>query len=413
MPQAEALAIRGGDILAVGSNEVILALSGSETKVIDLGSRALLPGFVDTHAHLFLRAMPNLGLTHEEAQKLVLSGGITTIAELYVPPHIHDEMRDFEAQGKLRIRTSLYLLYIDPCGTFQGDWYLDHPPVLDPTQMLRIPGIKIYSDGGSCGQAAFSYDLPNPRDPNYPQGNLFLTEEELTEDVAQVQAAGYQAVIHALGDRAVETVQDALEAVLEGGPNTYRHRIDHNRFIRADLMPRYGEIGIIPSVVGGPRTCLFVDQGGVSRFGEAAHPMYVPYRALLDANPGLPVAWYTDLPTRRDGVLVRPIPDLHWLVTRKQLRDDGVTVCEPMDWLAAWAITVEEALRMMTINAAYALFMEEKVGSLKPDKFADLIILSENPLTVEPDSLINLEVLMTMVGGRVEHCAEGHETLCP
>ena len=56
----------------------------------------------------------------------------------------------------------------------------------------------------------------------------------------------------------------------------------------------------------------------------------------------------------------------------------------------------------MTINAAYALFMEEKVGSLKPGKFADLIILSDNPLTVAPDSLIDLEVLMTMVGGRVE-----------
>ena len=68
---------------------------------------------------------------------------------------------------------------------------------------------------------------------------------------------------------------------------------------------------------------------------------------------------------------------------------------------------------MMTIDAAYALFMEEKIGSLKPGKFADPVILSDNPLIVDPNSLIDLEVLMTMVAGRVEHCVPGHEALCP
>ena len=67
----------------------------------------------------------------------------------------------------------------------------------------------------------------------------------------------------------------------------------------------------------------------------------------------------------------------------------------------------------MTINAAYALFMEDAVGSLKPGKFADLIVLSDNPLTVEPDALIDLEVLVTMVGGRSEYCTSSSEALCP
>ena len=73
---------------------------------------------------------------------------------------------------------------------------------------------------------------------------------------------------------------------------------------------------------------------------------------------------------------------------------------------------VEEALQLMTIEAAYALFMEEKVGSLKPGKFADLIVLSANPVRIDPDSLKDLKVLVTMVGGRVEYCASGYEQLC-
>ncbi len=68
---------------------------------------------------------------------------------------------------------------------------------------------------------------------------------------------------------------------------------------------------------------------------------------------------------------------------------------------------------MMTINGAYALFMEDKIGSLIPGKFADLIVLSDNPLTVDLDAIVEIDVLMTMVGGKVEHCVEDPEWVCP
>lgn len=68
---------------------------------------------------------------------------------------------------------------------------------------------------------------------------------------------------------------------------------------------------------------------------------------------------------------------------------------------------------MMTIEGAYALFREAEVGSLEPDKFADIIILSGDPLTVDPNTLKDLDVLMTMVGGQVEWCVPGYEALCP
>ena len=88
---------------------------------------------------------------------------------------------------------------------------------------------------------------------------------------------------------------------------------------------------------------------------------------------------------------------------------DGETICDTPEWLAHKMLTVDQVLPMMTIEAAYALFRDEEVGSLRAGKLADLIILSDNPLTVEPNAIKDLEVSMTMVGGRVAYCAPGYE----
>ncbi len=121
------------------------------------------------------------------------------------------------------------------------------------------------------------------------------------------------------------------------------------------------------------------------------------------------MAWHSDVSAGGR----RPIRDLYDFVTHKAISGSDGSVCTPPDWFATQVISVEEALRLMTINAAYALFMEDEVGSLKVGKFADLIILSDSPLLVAPDDLINVEVLMTMVGGQVEHCLPGYEAICP
>lgn len=100
-------------------------------------------------------------------------------------------------------------------------------------------------------------------------------------------------------------------------------------------------------------------------------------------------------------------------MTRKQAEDDRVTVCDPPEWIQDDTLTVDQALPMMTRESAYALFRDEELGSLAPVKFADLIILSASPLTANPDTLLETRVLMTMVGGKVEFCATGFESLCP
>ena len=412
LPKAEALAVLGEDILAIGTNEEIQALSGSETRVIDLGGKTILPGFVDPHTHTLTYG----GLTLEEAQQITLEGGTTTVGAAAISPdRLNNLMQQLEST-KLRIRTSLYLTYNLKCSPLDGTWLLEYPPMLDTNEMIRFPGIKIFGDKGymACGLGAMSVELPPElvaERGGGPYGDLILSLEEMTQVIAKHQALGYQVIIHATGDRTVETALDAIEAALAGKPNTFRHRIEHNDFVRPELLSRYGEIGIVPIIRGRSWSpvCSLNENDGVHWFGESVHPWFYLHRSLLDANPGLPIAWHSD----GASTTKHPIRDLYFLVTRKEISGDGVTACEPPDWFVAEAITVEEALRLMTINAAYALFIDEKVGSLMPGKFADLIILSDNPLTVDPDSLIDLAVLMTMVGGRVEYCQVGYETLCP
>jgi hypothetical protein len=100
------------------------------------------------------------------------------------------------------------------------------------------------------------------------------------------------------------------------------------------------------------------------------------------------------------------------MVTRRQANADG-SICEPPDWLAAGALRIEEVLPMMTIHAAYASFSDDMVGSIAEGKLADLVILSDDPLTLESDALKDIQVLMTMIDGKVEYCAAGSESLCP
>ena len=402
-PRAQALAIQGEQIVAVGSDEQVLALRGPQTQTIDLQGRTIMPGFVDAHSHLFNDA-GLAGLDIDQAQQQALEYGITTFADMFVAPDFLQEMQDYQQAGKLRIRTSLYLAYTTNCGDVLGDWYQEFPPTRVPGELLRIGGVKIFADGGTCGRSALSTGYP---DGGY--GDLWFTQDELNQAVASIQAAGYQVAIHAQGDLAIEQAQNAIAYSLGGSPNLPRHRIEHNPFARPDLLGRYSEIGIIPIAWGTYPTCAEVkDSYYSSYFGKEPMPWLEDWRAFLDVNPDLPVAWHSDFPSAS----LDPFLHLFSYVTRQEIDEDG-TICQPPEWLASHSITIQEALPMMTINAAYALFRDTEIGSLQPGKWADLIIISDDPIAIDPLEILDLEVWMTMVGGTVEYCRPRHETLCP
>jgi len=397
---AEAIAIRDEMIQAVGQDAQVLALQGPQTQLIDLQGHALMPGFVDPHTHVFNDAW-RMELDLAGAQELALENGVTTLANMYVPPHFLQEMQDFESAGKLRVRTGLYLLYTNNCGEPQGDWWTAYPPTHEPGEMLRITGVKLFTDGGTCGCPAYSYD-----DPRCGYGDLFFTQQELNAALDEIQATGYQAALHAIGDRAIEQVLNAIEYALDGRPNTLRHRIEHNAVLRDDMLTRYTEVDPVAVVFTVFPAC---EQYHVPP--EPYQPWHWRWPELIDANPGLHVSWHSDTPWI--GPPEAPLLHLYSMVTPYEVGYDGQTVCDTPAWLAHKMLTVEQALPMMTTEAAYALFREQEVGSLKAGKFADVIILSDSPLAVDPEQIKDIEVWMTMIGGQVEYCASGQESFCP
>jgi len=402
LPIYQAIAIRNELILALGTNEEILALASPLTHTIDLDGHSIMPGIVDAHTHL----LSDSGTTMQDAQQLALENGFTTLNDMSLEPHVLEEFQQFHTDGLFRVRANGFLTYTDNCGTVLGDWYTAHPASFEFGSMFRITGVKVFADGGTCGLPAISWEYPTVGG----FGDLFFDQDEMNAIVQSIDANGYQIGIHAQGDVAIEVAQKALATIIDNGDNPLRHRIDHNPFHRPDLVGRYAELGIYPVIFGSYSTCVNNERDAYAEFFGSENLGWLEnWRAFLDANEGWPVAWHGDDPW---VVPLSPFLELFGMVTRAEVAEDG-SVCEPADWLAQHAITVEEALPMMTINSAFVLHRDEEVGSLEPGKLADLLIISANPLNIDPYEIKDIFPLLTMVGGISEYCLDWASTYCP
>jgi predicted amidohydrolase YtcJ len=424
MTQAEALAIQDGTILAVGGNDDILALRNAGTQVIDLQGLTLLPGFIDGHTHILI-SPDRMGQTIYDAMQVALSWGYTSVTEMVGEADYIERLQQVENEGRLKVRVNVFTNvnqgYLNGSNNIIVDnpWYLRNAPVLDNHLRVRVPGVKIFVDGaGVPGRGCPAMSEPYSQESQSadwfkatcfgPYGDLYWKQEELNQAVATAQDAGFRVAFHAMGDQAIEDALDAIEFALDGNPNKdVRHQIQHSSILRPDLMDRYISLDILSSLRGYFNTC---DQGAYEN-EWAANRYSLPglgVHSYLESDFGWTVDPEDDYALRNGN----PIIQLYGLVTHKQVLADG-RVCEPAPWLSRHVITVEQALRIMTIEPAYAVSQEEYLGSLEPGKFADIIILSDNPLTIDPDELKDIEVLVTIVAGQTEYCLPGEEVYCP
>lgn len=423
-PLAEAVAVHDTLIQAVGSNEDILALQGPETVRIDLQGKTLMPGFMEGHTHYIQNTWID-DVPLEEIMSNLVRFGLTSETEMHGALDFIDAMLAAEQGNQLVVRVNIFAQYnrsilVDDRTVIEPSWYPDNPPILDSSRMLRIPGVKIFVDGAGTPNRGCPYDsFPFPptvtdvwpdvwESCRTPYGDLYLTQEQLTQAVQTIQDRGYRASFHVMGDAAAAITLNAIETVLGGKPNSaFRHQIQHNSLLSPELVQRYVQLDIIASVPGGFNTCEADTYAPI--YGEE-HKEWAVNRFSL-ADLGLHVYAVGDY-SRGDINNLNPFRRLYGLTTLKQKRSDG-TVCDPPGWIAKQKIRVERALEMLTIEPAYSVSMEKYIGSILPGKYADLIIVSENPFTVDPDQLIDINVLMTMINGTLRYCASGNERYCP
>ena len=394
-PTVEAIAISGNHILAVGSNAEILALQTQETRVIDLEGRTVVPGLIDDHGHRLRLALQDGGLDEVvRATEELAAEGWTTVHELYAAPDIVDALGTLAAENRLAVRVDCYVPYNTAGGEDIPDWNI-YPYTEKKDTVLRIVGIKVFADGGSVGAGAVT--VPYLNGGSY--GDLWKTQEQMDSTVAEILRAGYPIAMHAIGDSGISVGLSAYEHAFGGQGNVLRCRMEHLSVMREDLADKLPALGVVASIQ------FTWGSIAVTNYDQIYQPQVLewcfPWRRLADRGAVITVG--TDFPyTYR----TQAMQCLSFLATRKMQQADILP-----GWLEGRQLTVGEGLRAMTVTNAWVTFEEDVKGTITPGKLADLTVLSEDPLSVDPFDVRSITIEMTIMDGVIRHDQRGvHHT---
>jgi len=302
--------------------------------------------------------------------------GITASNDAGVSPAILEAYRALDRDRGLPARANVMALrLVEGVG-------LAPLPARHDSDFLRIDTIKFLADGGLSGATAA---LREPYRDSDQRGVLRFETEELDALVSEAQRLGYRVAVHAIGDAAIDQVLGVFEALPPGG---LRPRIEHLGLPDLDQLRRAAAVGAIAV----PQTVFLPALGRNFRrcLPESLLERAYPVRAMLDA--GLVVALSSDAPVVEDD---DPMLGIRAAVDR--LDDAG----EPL--APEQAVTVAEALSAYTLGGAIASGDETSRGSLSVGKWADLVVLSGNPLTTAVPALTDIAVDQTWIGGRLAY----------
>jgi len=255
--------------------------------------------------------------------------------------------------------------------------------------MLRINAIKIIADGAISARTAAVAD-PYLHRPDY-YGELAITREELHRIVMEGYPLGYRFAVHANGERAINMFLDIIEEAQGRYPRgDPRNRCIHCTVVNPEIIARIKRLGVLPTIFG-PYPYYHGDKI-LPAFGAERLERMFAARSFLDA--GVKVAAHSD----HHASPYPPLMGIHALVNRKTMKGLPIGTSQ--------RISVMEALKLYTINAAHHLFEEDAMGSIERGKLADMVILGEDILTVPTETIVNIPIDMTMVGGRIVYNRE-------
>lgn len=247
---------------------------------------------------------------------------------------------------------------------------------------LSVGALKVYTDGGMMARTAA---LTSPYEGLGHTGQLQDDPELLADTVVDGHLAGWQLAVHAIGDRAVDVALDALERAQRLRPRPdARHRIEHAGLVRPDQLARFARLGAIAVVQ--PNFLRYFGDDYASIMGPERAPWLYRGRGFLDH--GVTLVGSSDRPVT-DG---SPLRAVQFMVERAS---ESGRVIGPEE-----GVTVDEALRAYTVGGAFACRWEDSAGSLTPGKRADLVVLGDDPRSVETSRIGGIEVVATFVDGR-------------
>jgi len=250
-------------------------------------------------------------------------------------------------------------------------------------EWIRIGATSEHTCDGSFEERTMSRSTPYPGSHPPYYGNVTTTQSDLNAWAERVHRAGIEANCHANGDVAIGMVLTAYERALQLMPRTnVRHKITHCTLLNDDLVRRIKAIGVVPNLF---TTYLYCDGEKFHFYGEELMNRCLAFRTLLDA--GIPAATGTDCPPGPFD----PRISIQGMVTRTGW--NGET------WGAKQRVSVDEALRVNTLNGAYYMHEEAIKGSITPGKLADFVVLADDLHTVDPNKIKDIEIVRTVTGG--------------
>lgn len=317
--------------------------------------------------------------------KKLNEAGLTGIRHPGISISEYRMLQEMEKRGLLTIRINALLrpavgaAGVDPSlaasGITQGEG----------NEMLRVGGIKLAVDGGfEGGLMRELYEKPWDENGTY-RGLQTIDTERYIAAVRELNRGDWRVATHAVGDAAIDLVLNAYEKA--NADHTIvgrRWSIEHAFIGRPDHLPRMKALAV---AISAQNHLFLAGPSLVKYWGAARAGITTPVKMYLDAQ--LPVSSGTDAPV----VPYPPLWTIYHFITRDTI-SGGVLGADQK-------ISREQALRLATINNAWLNMEERFKGSIEPGKFADLVILNEDPLTCPEPRLRDAKVLMTMVGGKI------------
>ncbi len=351
--------------------------AGHPSGVLVDGAMALLNRVVPPPTEADARAMLDSALAY------LSSVGLTSVHDAGIGVKQDRLYRDYADHGKLTTR--VYAMIGDttqdfdelskngPLKSYAGDTY-------------ALAAVKLYSDGalGSRGAALLApySDMPSTK------GLLFHPDAEIRAKMEKAMKAGYQVNVHAIGDAGNRQILDAFQDLIAKYHNgALRHRIEHAQVVAPEDIPRFKSLGVIPSMQ--PTHATSDQNMAEQRVGPERIKGAYAWRSFL--KQGSKIACGSDFPVESPN----PFEGIHAAVTRQNkagVPDGG--------WYQNQAMTLNEAFRCFTLDAAYAGHQETSLGSLEPGKWADFIIIDRDLFTIPAAQIGKTAVLQTWVAGK-------------